>query len=209
MNVILAEKMDIVFATNNKNKIKEITSLLNQNINILSLSDINFFDEIPETSDTLKGNAFIKADFINKKFNYNCFADDTGLFIDALNGEPGVYSARYSGEEGNSKKNIEKVLKKLSGVKNRDAHFTTVISLILNGKKYFFEGSVFGRISNNIKGEQGFGYDPIFIPDGYDISFSQMDLSEKNKISHRAKAVKKLIEFLLKFSNEYNSNDIR
>ncbi len=187
--------MNIVFATNNKNKIKEITPLLDSKIKILSLKDISCFDNIPETGNSLKENAFLKANFVKQHYNYDCFADDTGLFIDYINGEPGVYSARYAGEDGNSKKNIEKVLQKLNGVDNRKAHFTTVISLILNDKYFFFDGSVYGRISLKIKGDKGFGYDPVFIPDGYDISFAQMPLSEKNKISHRAIAIKKLIKF--------------
>ncbi len=187
--------MKIVFATNNKNKIKEIKSLLQSNINILSLKDINCFEDIPETADTLKGNALLKADFVRQNYGYNCFADDTGLFIDALNGEPGIYSARYAGEDGNAQKNIDKVLSKLKGIENRKAHFTTIIALLLNNKQYFFEGSVYGKISKTINGYDGFGYDPVFIPDGYNISFAQMPLSEKNKISHRAIAVKKLINF--------------
>jgi len=187
--------MKIVFVTNNKNKIKEIKPLLNSRTNILSLNDINCLDDIPETSDSLQGNAFLKANFVNQNYKYDCFADDTGLFIDALNGEPGIYSARYAGEDGNSQKNIKKVLKKLKNIENREAHFTTIISLILKNKQYFFKGSVYGKISKTIMGNDGFGYDPIFIPNGYDISFAQMTLSEKNKISHRATATKKLIEF--------------
>lgn len=191
--------MDLVFATNNKNKIKEITPLLSESINLLSLNDIKCFNNIPETENTLKGNAFLKANFIKQNYNYNCFADDTGLFIDALNGEPGVFSARYAGEDGNSKKNIEKVLLKINKSDNLKAHFTTVICLILDNTEYYFEGSVYGKISKKIMGNKGFGYDPIFIPDGYNISFAQMPLSEKSKISHRSIAVKKLIEFTNKF----------
>jgi len=192
--------MKIVFATNNKNKIKEIKVLLPPNVNILSLKDINCLEDIPETADTLHGNAFLKANFVKQNYSYNCFADDTGLFIDALNGEPGIYSARYAGEDGNSQKNIAKVLSKLKGVVNRNAHFTTVISLLINDKKYFFEGSVYGKISETIMGTDGFGYDPVFIPDGYNVSFAQMQLSEKNKISHRAIATKKLIVFFNNFN---------
>lgn len=191
--------MDLVFVTNNKNKIKEITPLLSESINLLSLNDIKCFNNIPETENTLKGNAFLKANFIKQNYNYNCFADDTGLFIDALNGEPGVFSARYAGEDGNSKKNIEKVLLKINKSDNLKAYFTTVICLILDNTEYYFEGSVYGKISKKIMGNKGFGYDPIFIPDGYKISFAQMPLSEKSKISHRSIAVKKLVEFINKF----------
>lgn len=191
--------MDLVFATNNKNKIKEITPLLSESINLLSLNDIKCFNDIPETENTLKGNAFLKANFIKQNYNYNCFADDTGFFIDALNGEPGVFSARYAGKDGNSKKNIEKVLLKINKSDNLKAHFTTVICLILDNAKYYFEGSVYGKISKKIMGNKGFGYDPIFIPDGYNISFAQMPLYEKSKISHRSIAVKKLVEVTNKF----------
>ncbi len=188
--------MNLVFATNNSNKVKEIQTLLPESISILSLKDINCFDDIPETQNTLEGNSEQKADFVKNNFGNDCFADDTGLFIESLNGEPGVYSARYAGKDGNAQANINKVLTKLDGLKNRNAHFKTVICLIINNKKYFFEGRVDGKIISKEKGVDGFGYDPIFVPNDYDITFAEMPLSEKNKISHRAKAVKKLIEFL-------------
>lgn len=188
--------MNLVFATNNSNKVKEIQTLLPESISILSLKDINCFDDIPETQNTLEGNSEQKADFVKNNFGNDCFADDTGLFIESLNGEPGIYSARYAGKDGNAKANINKVLTKLDGLKNRNAHFKTVICLIINNKKYFFEGRVDGKIISKEKGVDGFGYDPIFVPNDYDITFAEMPLSEKNKISHRAKAVKKLIEFL-------------
>lgn len=188
--------MNIVFATNNKNKVKEIQTLLPKKISILSLKDINCFDDIPETKDTLEGNSEQKADYVKNNFGNDCFADDTGLFIESLNGEPGVYSARYAGEDGNAKANIKKVLSKIDGIDNRKAYFKTIICLILNNEKHYFEGRVDGKIISTEKGVDGFGYDPIFVPDDYETSFAEMPLSEKNKISHRARAVKKLIAFL-------------
>ena len=186
----------IVFSTHNENKLKEIKKILSDKFKILGLSDLNWDDEIIESGKTLAQNAYIKASFINKSYNIDCFADDTGLEINSLNGEPGVYSARYAGDECSSEKNIEKVLNSLSNKKCRKAVFKTVICLILNNEKHFFEGKVYGSISTKIIGKQGFGYDPIFIPDGFNKTFSQMSMNEKNRISHRAIAVEKLSKFL-------------
>ena len=186
----------IVFSTHNENKLNEIKKILSDNFKILSLSDLNFNDEIIESGKTLAQNADIKASYINKLYNIDCFADDTGLEIDSLNGEPGVYSARYAGDECSSEKNIEKVLNSLSNKKCRKAVFKTVICLVFSNEKYFFEGKVYGSISSKRMGKQGFGYDPIFIPNGFNKTFSQMSMYEKNKISHRAIAVEKLSKFL-------------
>ncbi len=188
--------MKIVFATNNKNKVKEVQALLPKSIQLLSLKEIGCFEEIEETETTLKGNAKLKADYITKKYGYDCFADDTGLEVDALNGAPGVYSARYAGDDSNSKKNMQKLLKELTSATNRKAQFQTVITLNLRGKQYFFEGICKGEILPKKSGASGFGYDPIFKPQGYDISFAEMTLEEKGKISHRGKAVAKLVLFL-------------
>lgn len=186
----------LIFATANKNKLKEATTLLKSDIIIKSLTDVGFDEDIPETENTLEGNASLKAKFIAQKFNCNCFADDTGLEIVALNGEPGVFSARYAGEEKNSEDNMQKVLEKLQGIANREAQFRTIITLILDGKEYVFEGIVKGVITNEKRGTDGFGYDPIFIPDGYDKTFAEMTLEEKNELSHRAIALNKMAEFL-------------
>lgn len=188
--------MDIVFATNNKNKLKEINNILQSDIELISLNELGCTDEIPEEQDTLDGNARQKAWYIYDKFGKNCFADDTGLEIESLNMEPGVYSARYAGEQRSSEDNMDKVLSKLKGIKNRKAQFRTSICLIIDGKEFLFEGSVQGEILEARQGEEGFGYDPIFRPEGYDISFAEMDLKEKNKISHRGRATAKLVEYL-------------
>ena len=188
--------MDIVFVTNNQNKLTEIKNLVSSDYNILSLNDINFKDEIEETAITLEGNALIKAKHIHSRYGLNCFADDTGLEIDYLNGAPGVFSARYAGPECLAKDNIDKVLLKLKGVQNRQAKFRTVIALIYDNKEYTFEGDCIGNISLKQKGKNGFGYDPIFIPKNFNLSFAQMTQAAKNKISHRANAVKKLVDFL-------------
>ncbi len=188
--------MELVFATNNQHKLEEIQQMLGDKFKILSLSDINCFDEIPETGDTLEANALQKSEYIYKKYNKNCFADDTGLEIAALNGEPGVYSARYAGIEKDAEANMNKVLSNLTGTSDRQACFRTVVSLIIDGKEWQFEGKVDGSILTEKCGMEGFGYDPIFQPDGYSISFAEMALSEKNKISHRGRAIVKLIEFL-------------
>ena len=187
--------MKIVFATNNQNKIKEVQALIPKSIELLSLKDIGCFEEIEETALTLKGNAKLKADYITKKYGYNCFADDTGLEVDALNGAPGVYSARYAGEDANSENNMEKLLDELNNVSDRKAQFQTVIALNLNGKQYFFEGICKGKILTKKSGASGFGYDPIFKPKGFDVSFAEMTLQEKGKISHRGKAVSRLVNF--------------
>lgn len=188
--------MKLVFATNNQHKLKELQAILGEHFELLSLKDIGCFEEIPEEQPTLEGNARQKAEYIYKKFGYSCFADDTGLEIDALNGEPGVYSARYAGEAKDPQANMDKVLEKLQYAENRKARFRTVISLILDGEEKQFEGIVEGEITREKRGGSGFGYDPVFLPEGYKKTFAEMDLSEKNLISHRARAVQKLVEYL-------------
>ena len=188
--------MELVFATNNKHKLEELQAILGNEFKLLSLKDIGCNEEIPEEQATLEGNAKQKSDFVFNKYGKNCFADDTGLEIEALNGEPGVYSARYAGEEKSAEANMAKVLNKLSKINMRKARFRTVISLILNGKEKQFEGIVTGEILREKKGDSGFGYDPIFKPDGFETSFAEMNLSEKNKISHRGRAVEKLVNYL-------------
>jgi XTP/dITP diphosphohydrolase len=190
--------MELVFATNNQHKIKEVSPLINGSFRLLSLNDIKCYEEIPETCATIAGNASQKSHYIFDKFSINCFADDTGLEIEALNGEPGVYSARYAGERCSFQDNIDKVLEKMHGKTNRKARFRTVISLIIDGNELQFEGIVNGTILTEKKGVDGFGYDPIFQPEGYDITFAEMTLEEKNKISHRGLATQKLIDFLNK-----------
>jgi XTP/dITP diphosphohydrolase len=188
-------KLKLVFATNNKNKLKEVQAMLT-NFEIVSLADINCFDDIPETADTLEGNAILKANYVTEKFGLNCFADDTGLEVEALNNEPGVYSSRYAGEENNSEKNMQKLLSELGDNQNRNAQFKTAIALNINKKQYIFEGICKGQILKEKKGTAGFGYDPIFMPNGYNKSFAEMDLKEKGAISHRGKAVQELVHFL-------------
>ena len=192
--------MKLVFATNNKNKLSEIKNALNESFELLSLADIDFKEEIPETHETIEENASEKSFYIYDRYKTNVFSDDTGLEIDALNGEPGVYSARYAGEQCSFQDNMNKVLNKLDGIENRNAKFRTVISLIIDGKEFQFEGVVNGHITKTEHGEKGFGYDPIFMPDGYNISFAEMSMEQKNKISHRGLAVKKLIEFLQSYN---------
>lgn len=189
--------MKIVFATNNENKIKEIQSMLPENIKIVSLENIGCQEDIPETAATIEGNAIMKANYITEKYGYDCFADDTGLEIEALNNEPGVYSARYAGEQRSAADNMNKVLHLLQEESNRNAQFKTVICLNLNGKQYVFEGIAKGSITKDKKGTAGFGYDPIFQPENYQNTFAEISLEEKNKISHRGKATKALLEFLL------------
>ena len=186
----------IVFATNNLHKLEEVRNKLSEYFNILSLKEINCNDEIPETADTFEGNAEQKALWILEKYNYDCFADDSGLEIEALNGEPGVYSARYAGNNCSYDDNNRKVLQNLKGKVNRNAKFVTCICLKLKGETHFFRGEVEGKIIEKYKGTDGFGYDPIFVPDGYNNSFAEMKIEEKNKISHRAKALEKLLSFL-------------
>ncbi|MCZ4693479.1 non-canonical purine NTP diphosphatase [Ancylomarina euxinus] len=190
--------MKLVFATNNHHKLSEIQNMLGNEFQVLSLADINCQDEIPEDHETLEENASQKAHYIYEKFGLNCFADDTGLEVTALNNEPGVYSARYAGSSRSSEDNMKKVLQNLDGKSERSARFRTVIALIIDGEETQFEGIVSGDILYEEKGKDGFGYDPIFQPNSYDISFAEMSLSEKNKISHRGNAVRKLVEFLLK-----------
>lgn len=191
----------LIFATNNQHKLEEVIHLIKDNYKILSLKDINCFEEIPETSDTIKGNASQKSHYIFDKFVIDCFADDTGLEIESLDGRPGVYSARYAGEEHNFEKNMNKVLAGMNGITNRKARFKTVISLILNGKENFFEGIIKGIILTEKRGQEGFGYDPIFQPIGYNLAFAEMPLEEKNKISHRAIAIKNLVNYLNEISD--------
>lgn len=188
--------MQLVFASNNKNKIKEIQLLLPETIQLLSLEDINCFEDIPETAATIEGNAILKANYVTEKFGYNCFADDTGLEVIALNGEPGVYSARYAGAQKDADDNMEKVLVNLNDKTNRLAQFKTVIALNLNGTQTLFTGIIKGKISKEKIGNNGFGYDPIFVADGYEKTFAQLTIEEKSTISHRGLAVKQLVDFL-------------
>lgn len=188
--------MKLVFASNNKNKIKEIQQLLPDSIEILSLETIGCHEEIPETSDTIEGNAVLKANYVTEKYGYDCFADDTGLEVEALNGEPGVYSARYAGEQRNAEDNMDLLLKNLVGQNNRTAQFKTVIALNLNGTQRLFTGIAKGKITTEKSGNQGFGYDPIFQPEGFQETFADLSLETKNQISHRGKATQLLISYL-------------
>lgn len=192
--------MKLVFATNNRHKLQEVRDILGERVEVLSLKDIDCNDEIPETGITLEENALIKARWVKEKYGYNCFADDTGLEVEALAGAPGVYSARYAGEECDSQANMLKLLENLTGKSNRNAQFRTVIALIIENKEILFDGVVKGVISEKKMGEAGFGYDPIFIPDGYGMSFAQMESTLKNSISHRYRATEKL--------NDYINNNI-
>lgn len=192
------KKQQLIFATNNAHKLDEVRNVEGINFEIISLKELGFDGEIPEDFDTLKENALQKARYIHNKFQVNCFADDTGLEIDALDGKPGVLSARYAGPQCNFEDNINKVLEDLKGKIIRKARFRTVIALILNDEEHFFQGVVEGEILSTKRGEEGFGYDPIFLPACYTHTFAEMDLSLKNKISHRAKATAKLVEFLQK-----------
>lgn len=188
--------MKLVFATNNPNKLKEVQEMLSDRIELLSLKDIGCFEDIHETASTLEGNAKIKADHVTKNYGYDCFADDTGLEVKSLHGEPGVYSARYGGTPRNAEKNMGKLLHNLEDKLDRSAQFRTIVTLNLHGKSYDFEGICKGRILEERTGHGGFGYDPIFQPKGYQESFAEMSSEEKNKISHRGIAVEKLVEFL-------------
>ena len=190
--------IDVVFSTNNMNKFEEVKLQLPKDIRLISLKDIGCYEKIPETETTIRSNAIQKAKYVKEKYGYNCFSDDTGLEIDNLNGEPGVNSAVYAGLEKNSKKNINKVLKKLKGKKNRDARFKTIIALYLDGNLLTFEGICEGQITKKPIGIKGFGYDPIFIPKGFNKTFAEMSIKEKNMISHRGLAVNKLISFFNK-----------
>ncbi len=190
--------IELVFATNNQHKLEEIITAVGTKFKILSLDDIGCREDIAETAETLEGNASIKSHYIFDNYGKNCFGDDTGLEVEALDGRPGVYSARYGGPGHDHEKNMDRVLAELNGTDNRKARFRTVISLIIDGKEYQFEGCVSGEIMTERHGDKGFGYDPIFRPNGYHTSFAEMDLEEKNKISHRGKAMAKLLEFLQK-----------
>jgi XTP/dITP diphosphohydrolase len=188
--------MQLVFASNNKNKIKEIQLLLPDSIQILSLEAIGCTEDIPETADTIEGNAILKANYVSQKYGFDCFADDSGLEVDALNGEPGVFSARYAGEPKNDENNIDKLVANLKGVENKKANFKTVICLNLKGEQHLFTGIINGTIIKERIGTNGFGYDPIFVADGYQKTFAELSLEEKATNSHRGIAVKQLVEFL-------------
>lgn len=189
-------KTKLVFATNNLNKIKEVQSMLPNSIEIMSLESIGCLEDIPETANTIEGNAIQKANYVTEKYGYDCFADDTGLEVEALNGEPGVDSAHYAGQQRNAADNMDKLLKNLDNHSNRNAQFKTVIALNLKGKQYLFTGIAKGEIISEKKGEKGFGYDPIFQPAGFAETFAQLSMEQKGEISHRGKATKQLIDFL-------------
>ena len=193
--------MKLVFVTNNQQKLQDLQAMLGNHFELLSLTEIGCDEEIPEEQPTLEGNARQKAFYIYQKYGLPCFADDTGLEIEALNGEPGVFSARYAGEEKSSEANMDKVLDKMSKINHRDARFRTVISLVINNREIQFEGIVNGKILHQKRGSSGFGYDPIFQPAGHELSFAEMSLPEKNKISHRGRAVSKLVDYLKKLEN--------
>ncbi len=189
-------KTPLVFATNNAHKLREVREMLGDRFNIISLAELGCNEEIPETADTLQGNALQKARYVKEHYGVDCFADDTGLMVDALGGAPGVYTARYAGPAHDSEANINRLLKELEGVEERKAHFTTVIALILDGKEHIFEGTVEGFIDTHRHGEGGFGYDPVFVPDESGIAFALMAPEDKNAISHRGRAIRKLVDFL-------------
>lgn len=190
-------KRKLVFATNNAHKLEEVVAILGDQVELLSLNDIGCQADIPETAETLEGNALLKSSYIYKNYHLDCFADDTGLEVETLNGAPGVYSARYAGGEGHdAQANMIKLLHELDGKENRKAQFRTAISLILDGKEYLFEGVIKGEIIKEKRGDSGFGYDPVFMPEGYDRTFAELGNDIKNQISHRALAVQKLCEFL-------------
>ena len=188
--------MKLVFATNNLHKLKEVQEMLSNSIEVLSLKDIGCFEDVEETESTLEGNAKLKADYITEKYGFDCFADDTGLEVEALDGKPGVYSARYAGAHGNAEKNMEKLLNELQNKSNRKAKFRTIIALNLRNKQYLFEGICDGEILNEKSGVKGFGYDPIFKPKNASSSFAEMNSEEKNIISHRGIAIQELVQFL-------------
>jgi XTP/dITP diphosphohydrolase len=190
--------MKLVFASNNKNKIQEIQALVTNTIQIVSLEDIGCLEDIPETANTIEGNAILKANYVTEKYGYDCFADDTGLEVEVLNGAPGVYSARYAGEQKDANDNMDKLLSELKDKTNRKANFKTVIALNLNGKQHLFTGIINGKIVEEKIGTNGFGYDPIFVADGFDKTFAELNMEEKSTISHRAIAVKQLIEYFKK-----------
>lgn len=188
--------MKLVFATNNRHKLDEVRAIVGDKVEVLSLNDIGCHDDIPETADTLQGNALIKARYIYEKFGVDCFADDTGLEVEALDGAPGVYSARYAGEECDSEANMQKLLQNLTGKSNRNAQFRTVIALIIKGEEKLFNGIVKGTITEEKRGDSGFGYDPVFVPEGFSESFAQMSGDMKNSISHRYRATLELSNYL-------------
>jgi XTP/dITP diphosphohydrolase len=190
--------MKLCLATNNAHKVEELQSLLGEKFQLQTLNEIGCFDDIPETTDTFDGNSLQKAMYVWERFKIDCIADDSGLEVDALNGEPGVFSARYAGEHGNHEKNMAKLLQNLEGIENRSAQFRCVITLIINGASNHFEGIIRGKIISEKRGLKGFGYDPIFVPEGYERTFAEMSIEEKNPISHRGLAVAKMIEFLKK-----------
>ena len=193
--------MELIFATHNQHKTEEAREIAASFIQIKNLKDIGCFEEIPETADTLPGNALQKARYVQEHFHVNCFADDTGLEVEALDGRPGVYSARYAGEHCSYQDNVDKLLREMKGMTNRRACFKTVIALILDGKEYLFEGRVDGRIIEDQRGMSGFGYDPVFLPDGFDRTFAEMSEEEKNSISHRGRAIRKMMDFLKNHKN--------
>ncbi|MFV8838704.1 non-canonical purine NTP diphosphatase [Salinimicrobium soli] len=193
--------MKLVFATNNENKIKEIAAMMPAHIELLSLKDIGCEEDIPETSETIEGNALQKSSYVKEKYGYDCFADDTGLEVTALDGAPGVYSARYAGDEKDNQANMAKLLQELQGKTDRSARFKTVIALELEGRQYTFTGICDGKIIFEQRGEKGFGYDPVFQPEGYSKTFAELDLQEKSEISHRGRATRKLIDFLSQNNN--------
>lgn len=189
---------EIVFATNNPHKLEEARAILKDSVKVLSLADIDCHDDIPETSETLEGNALIKARWVKERYGYDCFADDTGLMVEALDGAPGVYSARFAGDHCSPADNIALLLKKLKGIENRKAKFATIVALILNDKEYLFEGEVKGSIATDYCGNSGFGYDPVFIPENSSLSFAEMSPEDKNAISHRGRAMRKFADFMAK-----------
>ena len=193
--------MKLVFASHNAHKVSEIRTMLPEQLELLSLTDLGYMEEIPETSDTIQGNAIMKAEFLSDKLQEAVFADDTGLVIPALNGEPGVFSARYAGPQKDPEANMEKVLEKLENKTDRSAYFQTVIALHLNGKTHLFDGRVHGTIIDSPRGTQGFGYDPIFVPEHSTLTFAEMDAAAKNMISHRARALQQMLDFLATLPN--------
>lgn len=188
--------MELVFATNNKNKLREAEGILPEGVLLLNLDDIGCEEELPETADTLTDNALMKARYVKENYGSDCFADDTGLEVEALNGAPGVYSARYAGEPSDPEKNIDKLLREMTGKENRKARFVTQIALVLDTREYLFEGAIEGHILEKRQGGKGFGYDPVFVPEGYAVSFAEMSAADKNAISHRGRALKKMETFL-------------
>lgn len=191
-------QVELVFATQNRNKMEEIQVMLPKNIKLLCLKDIGHTEDIPETADTIDGNAILKAEYVKNQLGYDCFADDTGLIVEALDGAPGVFSARYAGEAKSDEANVEKLLKEMKGQKNRRARFKTVIALNLNEHEILFTGICTGTITTSKRGKNGFGYDPVFQPDGFEKTFAEMTLEEKSKLSHRSKAVRELMDYLSK-----------